>query len=130
MKFSPKCNTKSDIGKFVIKFGNFCFYLRKKQGLITGPKSALGKSLHNIFYLSGTELLLQNTKISQFSIYSQTSVVRTSVFRMHRKVRRRPSVPNFLLYILCIFNSESSNVGSSKNRIFRTKIRPRIEIFI
>ena len=23
MKFSPKCNTKSDIGKFVIKFGNF-----------------------------------------------------------------------------------------------------------
>ena len=29
MKFSPKCNTKSDIGKFVIKFGNFCLYLGK-----------------------------------------------------------------------------------------------------
>ena len=41
MKFSPKCNTKSDIGKFVVKFGNFCLYLgKKKQGPIT-----LGKSL-------------------------------------------------------------------------------------
>ena len=28
MKFSPKCNKNSDIGKFV-KFGNFCLYLGK-----------------------------------------------------------------------------------------------------
>ena len=32
MKFSPKCNTKSDIGKFVISFGNFCLYLGKNRG--------------------------------------------------------------------------------------------------
>ena len=63
---------------------------------------------------------LGNTLVPN-ATYSQTSVVRTSVFRIHRKVRRRPSVPNFPLYILCIFNSESSNVDSSKNRIFRTK---------
>ena len=29
MKFSSKCNTKSDIGKFILKFGNFCLYLGK-----------------------------------------------------------------------------------------------------
>ena len=50
MKFSPKCNTRSDIGKFVIKFVNFCvfFFLGGGGGgkvPITGPKSALGKSL-------------------------------------------------------------------------------------
>ena len=50
MKFSPKCNTKSDIGKFVIKFGNFFLYLGKK-GQITSPKFAkfaLGKSLLSV----------------------------------------------------------------------------------
>ena len=50
MKFSPKCNSKSDIGKFVTKFvtkfGDFCLYLGEKQGPITGPKFALGKSLY------------------------------------------------------------------------------------
>ena len=29
MKFSPKCNTESDISKFAIKFGNFCLNLGK-----------------------------------------------------------------------------------------------------
>ena len=37
MKFSPKCNTKSDIGKFVIKFGNFCLYLGKNRGRLPAP---------------------------------------------------------------------------------------------
>ena len=32
MKFSPKCNTKSDIGKFVIKVWEFLTLFGKKQG--------------------------------------------------------------------------------------------------
>ena len=44
MNFSPKCNTKSDIGRFFIKFGNFCL-LGKKRGPITVPKFGLGNSL-------------------------------------------------------------------------------------
>ena len=68
-------------------------------------------------YTFMSDIIFQN----HISRYSQTSIVRTSVFRIHGKVQRQPSVPNFLLYILCIFNSESSNVGSSKNRIFLTK---------
>ena len=44
MQFLPKCNTKSDIGKLVIKFGYFCLCLGKNRP-ITGPKFALGKSL-------------------------------------------------------------------------------------
>ena len=43
------------------------------------------------------------------------------IFRIRRKVRRRPSVLNFLLYICCIFNSESSNIGSSKKSDFSNK---------
>ena len=58
MKFSPKCNTKSDIGKFAIKFGNFCS-LWEKQGPITGPKFALGKSL--VFVLE----VKQNKQLSK-----------------------------------------------------------------
>ena len=29
MKFAPKCCTKLDIGKFIIKFGNFCLLWEK-----------------------------------------------------------------------------------------------------
>ena len=32
MKFSPKCNTNSVIGKSVIKFGNFYLYLGNNRG--------------------------------------------------------------------------------------------------
>ena len=36
----PKCNKKSDIGKFVIKFGNFCLYLGKNRGRLPAPNLA------------------------------------------------------------------------------------------
>ena len=38
MKFSPKCKTKSEIGKFVIKFGNFLSIWKKKTGAIYRPQ--------------------------------------------------------------------------------------------
>ena len=37
MKFSPKCHTDSNIGKFVIKFGNFILYLGKNRGRLPTP---------------------------------------------------------------------------------------------
>ena len=51
MNFSPKCNTKSDIGKFVIKVWEFLTLFGEKQGPITGPKFALGKSLQIVSLL-------------------------------------------------------------------------------
>ena len=45
MKFSPKCNKKSDIGEYVLKIWEFLSLFVKKQGSITGPKFAIGKSL-------------------------------------------------------------------------------------
>ena len=47
MKFSPKCNTASEMEEFVIKFGNFCLYL-EKNGPITDLKFALEKSQNNL----------------------------------------------------------------------------------
>ena len=38
MKFSPKCNTKSDIGKFVIKFEIFLSLFGKKAGADYQPR--------------------------------------------------------------------------------------------
>ena len=37
MKFSPKCNKNSDIGKFVIKFGNFCLYFQMHKSIFWVP---------------------------------------------------------------------------------------------
>ena len=45
MQFSPKCNTKLDTGKLIIKFLSL---FGTKQGPITGPKFGLGKSLQAI----------------------------------------------------------------------------------
>ena len=41
MKVLPNCNTKSDIGKFIIKFWNFlALVFKKKQGPISSPDVA------------------------------------------------------------------------------------------
>ena len=65
MKFSPKCNTMTVIGKFVIKFGNFCLYLGKN-------KFGLGKSCNivQVFSLGCSEKFLSNLLVLRLFVYT------------------------------------------------------------
>ena len=72
MKFSPRCNTKSDIRKFVIKFGNFCHW--EKTGAHYWPQSCPWK----ICVCTLTLLHSERPKLCNFGL-SECSRVKTMV---------------------------------------------------
>ena len=68
MKFSPKCNTKSDIGKFVIKLGNFGQYLGK-IGANYQPQIWPRKIPAAVRWITCTWLLISTKTAGEIAVY-------------------------------------------------------------